>query len=90
VAVSRDSIAPAGISNLQNNHKMKNVTLRFTVYTNNNVYWATSLKAAVSYCKKHDFVIDRDWDMTPSIGEQNKAEKCGRGVYCILETPEPH
>lgn len=53
--------------------------------TNNNVYWSTSLKAAVSFCKANDFVIDRDWNMTPSITEQNAAEKCGRGVYCILD-----
>ena len=52
--------------------------------TNNNVYWATSLKAAVSFCKANDFVIDRDWDMTPNITDQNTAKKCGRGVYCIL------
>jgi hypothetical protein len=59
-------------------------TVRFTVMTNSNVYWATSLKAAVSFCKANDFVIDRDWNMTPSITEKNTAKKCGRGVYCIL------
>jgi hypothetical protein len=67
---------------------MKNVTVRFTVIRNNNVYWATSLKAAVSFCKANDFVIDRDWNMHPSITEQNTAEKCGRGVYCILDKEE--
>lgn len=64
---------------------MKNVTVRFTVMTNNNVYLSTSLKAAVSFCKANDFIIDRDWNMTPSITEQNTAEKCGRGVYCVLD-----
>lgn len=60
----------------------KVITLRFTVMTNSNIYWATSLKAAASFCKQNDFVIERDWDMTPSISEQNKLLKCGRGVYC--------
>jgi hypothetical protein len=64
---------------------MKNVTVRFTVMTNNNIYWATSLKAAVSFCKANDFVINRDLNMTPNVTEQNIAEKCGRGVYCILD-----
>lgn len=64
---------------------MKKVEVRFTVMTNNNVYWSTSLKAAVSFCKANDFVIDRDWNMAPSIMEQNTAEKCGRGVYCIID-----
>jgi hypothetical protein len=65
---------------------MKNVNVRFTVMTNNNVYFATSLKAAISFCKKNDFVIDRDWNVDSiSITEQNKAEKCGRGVYWIVD-----
>jgi len=65
---------------------MKNVQLRFTVMTNQNVYWATSLKSAVSFCKQNDFVIKtEEWDMIPSINEQNSAKKCGRGVYCILD-----
>ena len=64
---------------------MKKAKVRFTVMTNNNVYWATSLKSAVSFCKANDFVINRDWNMTPNITEQNTAKKCGRGVYCILD-----
>ena len=62
---------------------MKNVTLRFTVMTNENIYWATSLKAAVAFCKKHDFQISRDWELAPSISDKNKAEKAGRGVWCV-------
>lgn len=62
---------------------MKNVTVRFTVMTNNNVYWATSLKAAASFCKANDFVINRDWNMTPSKTEKKAAIKCGRGVWGI-------
>lgn len=51
--------------------------------TNNNVYWATSLKAAASFCKANDFVINRDWNMTPSKTEKKVAIKCGRGVWGI-------
>ena len=64
---------------------MKKVTVRFTVSTNNNIYWATSMKAMIAFCTQHDFSIMRDDYMTPSITDQNKAEKCGRGVYCILD-----
>ena len=72
------------------NHKkkkiMKNATVRFTVMTNRNVYFASSMKAAVSFCKANDFVISRDWDIeTTSITERNTAVKCGRGVWCILD-----
>jgi hypothetical protein len=64
---------------------MKNVTVRFTVTTNDNIYFATSHKAKYSFCKQNDFVVDRDWDINAtSITEQNTAEKCGRGIYCIL------
>ena len=65
------------IKKILNNLKtydMKKVTVRFTVMTNNNVYWATSLKAAVSFCKANDFVINRDWYMTPSITDQNQTK----------------
>ncbi len=65
---------------------MKKVTVRFTVMTNDNIYFATSHKAKASFCKENDFVISRDFDIkATSITEQNTAEKCGRGVYCILE-----
>ena len=64
---------------------MKKVSVRFTVSTNNNVYFATSLKAAVSFCNAHDLVIQNDRTHTPSITERNTAEKCGRGVFCILD-----
>jgi hypothetical protein len=65
---------------------MKNVTIRFTVMTNSNLYFATSILTANAFCKKNDLVIDRDWDINSvSIKQQNIAEKCGRGVYCILD-----
>ena len=65
---------------------MKKVNVRFTVTTNCNIYFATSQKAMVSFCKKYDFCIDRDWGIDAvSITQQNQAEKCGRGIYCIPE-----
>jgi hypothetical protein len=64
---------------------MNKVTVRFTVMTNNNIYWATSLKSAVWFCNQNDMVIDKDLYITASITERNTAEKCGRGIYCILD-----
>lgn len=65
---------------------MKKVTVRFTVMTNRNTYFASSMKSAVSFCKANDFVIHRDWDIqATSITERNTAQKCGRGVWCILD-----
>ena len=59
---------------------MKNLTIRFTVMNNNNIYFATSLKAAVVFCNKNRFHLNFEGeDITPNF------TKCGPGVYCILD-----
>ena len=65
---------------------MKNVNVKFKVATNSNTYYATSLKAAQSFCKKNDFVMTSWYTYLPMTCEKKVAQKCGRGVYCILET----
>lgn len=62
---------------------MKNINVKFNVATNSNTYYATSLKAAASFCKKNDLVMIQDWDVNPSTTEKNAAVRCGWGVYCI-------
>lgn len=64
---------------------MKRVQVRFTVSTNDNIYWATSEKAAQWFRKENDLVVMREDYMTPSISDQNVAEKCGRGVWVIAD-----
>ena len=65
---------------------MKNLKVKFKVSTNSNVYYATSIKAAASFCKKNNLVMIQDWDVNPSTTEKNAAVRCGHGVYCISET----
>ena len=62
---------------------MKNVNVKFNVATNSNTYFATSLKAASSFCKKNDLVITYWYTYLPFACEKKSAVKVGRGVYCI-------
>ena len=63
---------------------MRNINVKFKVATNSNTYFATSLKAAASFCRKNDLVMTHWWDTyLPSISEKKAAIKCGWGVYGI-------
>lgn len=64
---------------------MKNINVKFNVATNSNTYFATSLKAAASFCKKNDFVMTYWYTYLPFTSEKKAAIKCGRGVYGILD-----
>ncbi len=64
---------------------MKNVRFRFYVANNCNTYYATSFKAILSFCKKHDFVVTHWYTYLPFTEERKAAERCGRGVYCIID-----
>lgn len=65
---------------------MKNVQFKFKVTSNNNTYYATSLKAISSYCKLNDLVLTDYYHHFPIFWERKSAHKCGRGIYCILDS----
>ena len=64
---------------------MKNTKFKFTVFTNYNFYYSTSLQAAKSFCNKNNLVILNYWNHIPTLAEKKSAQKCGRGVYCIQD-----
>ena len=69
---------------------MKNVNFKFTVSTNANIYFATTLNAIVRFCKKHDFVVTKfaamDYYSYLSFTYDKKhIIKCGRGIYGIID-----
>lgn len=63
---------------------MKNIKVKFTVSTNYNFYYATSLKAAHSFCNKNNLVVLNYWFHYPTLTEKKSAVKCGRGVWVII------
>ena len=70
---------------------MKNVTLRFTVSNNENIYFATSLYTAVNFCKKNDLCL---WDeiQIDKISENEKCfiQKIERGIYFLDTNSKNH
>ncbi|MEM3714426.1 MAG: hypothetical protein QXF82_05700 [Nitrososphaeria archaeon] len=62
---------------------MKNLKWKFYVTTNNNTYYATSLKAIASFCRKNDFVLSDYYTYLPLICEKKQMSKCGWGVWGI-------
>lgn len=63
---------------------MKNVQFKFKVKTNNNTYYATSLQAITSFCKRNDFVLSDYYHHFPILWERKAAHKCGRGIWGII------
>ena len=57
--------------------------IKFTVATNSNSYFASSLKSAITFCTKHDFVLWRDTSisLTKKELEAEGIEKVDRGIW---------
>lgn len=64
---------------------MRNVKIEFTVANNSNLYYATSFKAILDFCKRNDFVILDYSSHISTLAEKKSAVKCGRGIYCIID-----
>lgn len=62
---------------------MKNLNWKFKVATNDNTYYATSLKAINCFCRKNDFVLTEYYTYLPFTCEKRLMVRCGWGVYCI-------
>lgn len=69
---------------------MRNVKIEFTVANNSNLYYATSFKAILDFCKRNDFVILDYSSHIPTPHERKVSSKVGRGVYCIHEMYFPY
>lgn len=65
---------------------MKILNWKFKVATNDNTYYATSLKAINCFCRKNDFVLTEFYTYLPLTCEKKQMVKCGWGVYGITET----
>ena len=64
---------------------MRNVKFKFYVTTNDNTYYATSLKAINCFLRKNGLVITLFYPYLPLQCEKKQMQRCGWGVYGILD-----
>jgi hypothetical protein len=65
---------------------MKNLNWKFKVATNDNTYYATSLKAINHFLRENDFVLTEYYPYIPLTCEKKIMQKCGWGVWGISDT----